>query len=131
DGLDGKAARAEGLASRFGARFDIETDAALVAALSGLAVRAGLPAWILAIGALRYLHLAAATALPWLRGALPAEPRARRRRKTVGALQIAVLLAALAALICSFAADAVLLRRSQQGPPSQQETGPGKTRGNP
>src|ERR1044072_5993780 len=37
DGVDGWLARREGIFSRFGARFDMETDAALLLVLSGLA----------------------------------------------------------------------------------------------
>lgn len=121
DGVDGWLARRSGLASAFGARFDIEVDAALAAVLCLLAVlsgKAGL--WLLPLGFLRYAWVAAGAALPWLTGPLPD----RFSRKAVCVLQIAALIALLApvvtpplstliaagatgALVWSFAADAV------------------------
>ena len=65
DGVDGWIARREGTASAFGARFDMETDAALLLVLSGLAWRRGAAGpWVLGIGALRYLFVAAGRVRP-------------------------------------------------------------------
>jgi len=131
DGVDGRLARRDGLASTFGARFDMETDALLVLALSALAWRwdrAG--AWVLLSGLARYLFVAAGAALPWLRRPLPPS----RRRQVVCVVQVIVLLvvvasllprpagaalalAGLLALAGSFAADvAWLARRSRDSP---------------
>ncbi len=123
DGLDGWLARRSGLASDFGARFDMEVDALLALILACLALangKAGL--WVLALGAMRYGWLAAGLALPWLMADLPQ----RFRRKAICVVQIAVLilllapevtpptstligLAATALLGWSFALDAIWL----------------------
>jgi phosphatidylglycerophosphate synthase len=84
------------VASEFGARFDMETDALLVLALAVLAWqwdRAG--AWVLLSGLLRYGFVAAGWLLPWLRRPLPPS----RRRQTVCVVQIVVLLAVIAPLL--------------------------------
>ena len=63
DGIDGRAARRQGLASAFGARFDLEVDALLILALAALAAglgKAGL--WVLGLGLMRYLFVAAGLA---------------------------------------------------------------------
>jgi phosphatidylglycerophosphate synthase len=88
DGVDGWLARRHDIASRFGARFDLEIDALLILALSVLAWRhdkAG--AWVIASGVLRYAFVAAGALAPWLRGALPPS----RRRQTICVVQIAAL----------------------------------------
>ena len=92
DGLDGRLARARGTASAFGARFDVETDAALLLLLC-IAVPLFGPVgwWVIMIGLLRYLYVAAAFVLPSLRTPLP--PRASR--KVISVLQNVALLAAL------------------------------------
>ena len=129
DGVDGWAARRFGEASAFGARFDMEVDAALIMALSVLAGRwdkAG--AWVLLSGLLRYLFVAAGWIWPWM--SRPLEPK--RRRQTVCVIQIVALIAsvsplfvrpqsaaiaavALAVLVWSFAVDVRwLLHRRQQ-----------------
>ena len=60
DLLDGILARRSGMASRFGARFDMEVDALLVLALSLLAWRAAnVGPWIVAAGVMRYAFIAA------------------------------------------------------------------------
>lgn len=138
DGLDGAVARRSGTASAFGARFDMELDAALILALSVLAWQPG-PAgpWVLAIGAMRYLFVLAGRVLPWLRAELPPS----RRRQAVCVLQTPALLVALApavstsvaiatagfalaALTVSFAADIVYLYRKKSGsrPQAPEET---------
>lgn len=131
DFVDGRLARASGMASAFGARFDLETDAALVLVLAALAWqldKAG--AWVLLSGLARYAFVAAGAVAPWLRRALP--PSARRR--TVAAVQmvaLAVVLvpavapsasaplagAALAALLASFAVDVAWLHRHKEDRP--------------
>lgn len=96
DGVDGWLARRSGLASAFGARFDMEVDAALAAVLCALAIlsgKAGL--WLLPLGFLRYAWVAAGVALPWLTGPLPE----RFGRKAVCVLQIATLIALLAPVV--------------------------------
>jgi len=123
DAVDGQVARRTGTASPFGARFDVEVDAFLVLVLS-VQVAAGLGWWVTVIGAMRYAFVAAARVLPWLGGRLPPS----RARKTVGALQGVVLVAAgahllpraaevtavgaaLALLAGSFGRDVAFLRR--------------------
>ena len=126
DALDGRVARRTGTVSRFGARFDMETDAALLLVLSTYVARdVGL--WVLAIGLARYVFLAAKVPLPWLRGQAPP----RRWCKVVAALQgvvllivasgllpepvaVAALLVALALLVESFAHEAWDLWRLRQ-----------------
>src|SRR6185437_12999615 len=59
-GVDGWAARRSGFASRFGARFDMESDALFVLALAALVYRTGQAgAWVLTLGAMRYIFVAA------------------------------------------------------------------------
>jgi len=96
DGVDGWLARKRGVASEFGARFDMETDALLVLALAVLAWRwdrAG--AWVLLSGLLRYAFVVAGVLVPWLRR--PLLPS--RRRQAVCVAQIVVLLAVIAPLL--------------------------------
>jgi phosphatidylglycerophosphate synthase len=106
DGFDGLAARRSNSASSFGARFDMETDAATIFVLAILCWqfdKAGV--WILAAGAMRYAFVLAAAVLPWMRRALPPS----RRRQTVCILQSAGLLTALSPLFPSPASDLVAL----------------------
>ena len=96
DGFDGWAARRTGTATPFGARFDVELDAALLMALSVLVWRSGAAGpWVLLIGGLRYLFVAAGRSWPALRGALPP----RRRRKVIAVVQGVALLVALGPII--------------------------------
>ena len=125
DGLDGWLARRSGLSSSFGARFDMEVDAALglILALS-VAIAGTVGVWVLALGAMRYAYVLAGFALPWLNAPLPE----RFRRKLICVVQIgtlivltvpglgalpATLLAASATLALggSFAADIIWLAR--------------------
>lgn len=89
DGLDGFLARRSGLVSRFGARFDMEVDAALALILA-LHVIAGSPvgAEVLVLGLTRYGFVLAGLVLPWLTAGLPE----RRWRKAVCVIQIATLI---------------------------------------
>lgn len=125
DGVDGWAARRTGIASAFGARYDLEVDALLILLLAIVAWRldkAG--SWVVAIGLLRYGFVAAAWAWPWLEAPLPGS----YRRKGLCVVQVSVLcmllapwlvaplseaLAALAllALLGSFAVDVRWLYR--------------------
>jgi phosphatidylglycerophosphate synthase len=127
DGVDGWLARRDHIASRFGARFDMEVDALLILALSVLAWRhdkAG--AWVVLSGVLRYAFVAAGAVAPWLREALPPS----RRRQTICVIQIAALTVvmlpavqrplstlvaagALVALAASFLIDTAWLWRRQ------------------
>jgi len=121
DAVDGQVARRTGTVSAFGARFDMEVDAFLILVLSvQVSAEAGL--WVLAIGAMRYVFVAAAWFAPWLRAALPHS----YARKTVAALQgvflvvagilpvtaaVAVAALALASLAWSFGRDVEWLWR--------------------
>jgi phosphatidylglycerophosphate synthase len=132
DGTDGWAARRQGLASAFGARFDMEIDAFAIAVLAITAVKAGaVPCWVLAIGAMRYLYVGAGRLFPVLRRPPPPCAFADRRRKAVAVVQSVALLCSLApttapswaAAVCalalvmlaySFTADIVMLRCTKQ-----------------
>jgi phosphatidylglycerophosphate synthase len=123
DVFDGMLARRSGMASHFGARFDMEVDALLVLVLALLAWRAAnVGPWIVAAGAMRYGFLAAGWAWRWMNADLPPS----RRRQTVCVIQITALIAALipglpsavpsfvsasglTLLICSFAVDVLWL----------------------
>jgi phosphatidylglycerophosphate synthase len=96
DALDGALARRSGLASAFGARFDMETDAAFTLVLCALVLQAGQAGpWVLASGLMRYAFVAAARAWPWLAGALPPS----RRRQTVCVVQITTLIVCLGPIV--------------------------------
>ncbi len=78
DGVDGWLARRSRMASAFGARFDMETDAALVLVMSILVWQYGKAgAWVLLGGSLRYLFAIAGCWLPWM--ARPLRPTKRAR----------------------------------------------------
>ena len=142
DGVDGRVARRTGSETSFGARFDMEVDALLLLALSGIAWGTGKAgAWVLLIGGLRYLFVLAGGPIPALRGALPPS----LRRKTVCVVQgvsllvgvapptpppIAggILAAALLVLGYSFAVDAVWLLRAPNGATATRFV---RTRGHP
>lgn len=128
DAVDGPLARRRGEVSRFGARFDMETDAFLIVTLSVLAWRLGKAGpWVLLSGALRYLFVAASWIWPWLAADLPE----RYRRKAICVVQIVTLIASLAPvlppavsapiagaglglLVWSFAVDVAWLWRRQR-----------------
>ncbi|MFI5728860.1 CDP-alcohol phosphatidyltransferase family protein [Kribbella sp. NPDC051587] len=94
DGIDGRIARARGEASRFGAWFDNEADAAVTLVLSiSLIVLHVAGWWVLLIGAMRYLYLLASLALPKLRAPLLFS----QARRVVGLGQAILLLAAVLA----------------------------------
>ena len=82
DGVDGWLARRSRMASAFGARFDMETDAALVMAMSILIWQYGKAGmWALLGGMMRYLFVIAGWWLPWM--ARPLRPTRRARIVTV------------------------------------------------
>ncbi|WP_275465863.1 CDP-alcohol phosphatidyltransferase family protein [Streptomyces noursei] len=93
DAVDGRVARRTGTATALGARFDMEVDAFLILVLS-VYVAVPLGPWVLTVGALRYLFVAASWVLPWLRAPLPPSTA----RKAVAAVQGMVLVAAGAGL---------------------------------
>ena len=90
DAVDGWIARGTGTTTELGARFDMEVDAFLLLVLSAF-VAPILGLWVLAIGLMRHVFVAAGWMLPWLRLQLPP----RYWRKVVTAVQgIALTLAA-------------------------------------
>ena len=125
DGVDGWLARRTGMASTFGARYDMEIDALLILVLAVLAWqldKAG--AWIVVAGMMRYLFVAAGLVWRWMNTPLP--PSTRRKAVCVvqivglavvvspiasGAASFALAAATLAALTWSFAVDVFWLRR--------------------
>ena len=103
DAVDGWVARRTGTASALGARFDGETDAFLIAALS-VYVAPEYGAWVLAIGAARYVFGAGEWLVPWMRAPLPP----RRWRKVVAATQGIVLTVAAAGILPRAVTQALL-----------------------
>jgi len=132
DGVDGWLARRTGMASAFGARFDMETDALLIQVLAILAWQHGKAGpWVLISGLLRYQFVAAGWVLPWMRE--PLFPSVRR--KAICVVQIVGLIltilppivppasewlaaASLAALVYSFLVDTVWLWRRAPASPA-------------
>ena len=132
DGVDGWLARRTGMASAFGARFDMETDALLIQVLAILAWqynKAG--PWVLASGLLRYVFVAAVWVLPWMQRPLFDS----FRRKAICVVQIVGLIltmlpeitppasewlaaVSLAALAYSFLVDTLWLRRQATQSPA-------------
>lgn len=129
DGVDGKLARRHGTTSKFGARFDMETDAATILVLAILVFESGKSgAWVLLAGGLRYLFVVASYALPRLAAPLPPS----WRRQAICVAQVGALAAcaapvlgpaasstiagvALALLIASFTVDTLWLMRPRGG----------------
>jgi phosphatidylglycerophosphate synthase len=96
DGVDGWLARRSNMASRFGARFDMETDALLILTLAVLAWQfRKADGWVLLSGVLRYAFVLASIGLPWLRA--PLFPSFRR--KAVAVLQTVALLFVIAPFV--------------------------------
>ncbi|MDA0328831.1 MAG: CDP-alcohol phosphatidyltransferase family protein [Gemmatimonadetes bacterium] len=136
DIFDGKVARRTGTQTRFGARFDMEVDAAVILTLSAIVWQSDkVGAWVLLIGGMRYLFVAAS----WIWSALRAELPPSTRRQTVCVVQgvallvalglpdrmaVAVVGASLAALVYSFGVDvrwAVAAAAGQPGAASASE----------
>lgn len=127
DGVDGYLARQAGLESRFGARFDMETDAALGAILATWLLLSGaVGPQILILGYLRYVFILASSLSPVLNAPLPMSLRRKAicavqigalifltLPGNIGGLDMAVSLIASGLLLYSFTADTVwlLLRR--------------------
>jgi phosphatidylglycerophosphate synthase len=125
DGLDGRMARRHHESSAFGARFDMETDAATVLFLSAAVPVFGAAGWwVLAIGLMRYLHVAASWIFAPLRIHTPGTLAGRVVAVVQGValllslilglvsalprwLPAALLMASLAALIWSFGRQSV------------------------
>jgi phosphatidylglycerophosphate synthase len=102
DAVDGWVARRSGTATELGARFDMEVDAFLLLVLSAYVAQTfGL--WVMAIGLMRYVFVAAGWILPWLR--LPLPPR--YWRKVVTAVQGIALTLAASGLVPGIAAVSV------------------------
>jgi phosphatidylglycerophosphate synthase len=128
DGVDGWLARRQELASTFGARFDVEVDAAFAFLLAVYAASQGaVDFWVILLGVPHYLFAAARLLLPWLNGAL----RPNIARKAVCVFQIAALIAlqvpffvagqlnvliaaVVLALVWSFGRDILWLWRTQK-----------------
>jgi len=89
DGVDGWLARRQAMVSAFGARFDMEVDAALALTLAINAALVG-PAGALALvlGPPRYGFAVASMMLPWMQGDLPE----RFSRKVVCVVQLGALI---------------------------------------
>jgi phosphatidylglycerophosphate synthase len=104
DAIDGWVARRTGMATDLGARFDGEVDAFLILALS-VYVAPECGAWVLAIGAARYLFLAGEWLLPWMSAPLPP----RRWRKVAAATQGVVLTVAAGGVLSLALTQALLL----------------------
>ncbi|HXS64661.1 MAG TPA: CDP-alcohol phosphatidyltransferase family protein [Streptosporangiaceae bacterium] len=128
DAVDGLVARRTGTTTPLGARLDGEVDAFLILLLA-IIVSEDYGAWVLAIGAARYVFLLAGWLMPWLAAPLPP----RFWRKTVAAVQGIVLTAAasgvpgrligmvavviaLLLLTESFGRDVIWLYRADAGP---------------
>ncbi|WP_209648619.1 CDP-alcohol phosphatidyltransferase family protein [Kibdelosporangium banguiense] len=94
DAIDGQIARRTGTESSLGARFDMEVDAFLILVLS-VFVSSYLGPWVLAMGLMRYVFVAASWAMPWLKAPLPHS----MARKTVAAAQGIVLVLAASGLL--------------------------------
>ncbi|MFI6097980.1 CDP-alcohol phosphatidyltransferase family protein [Lentzea sp. NPDC051213] len=122
DWVDGQVARRTGTSTALGARFDMEVDAFLILVLSAyVAVHMG--PWVLAIGLMRYVFVAASWRLRWMNAPLPAS----YARKVVAAVQgiflvvaasailpfaVALVGLALASLVWSFGRDVLWLWRN-------------------
>ena len=125
DGVDGWLARRSGQTSAFGARFDMETDAALILILSLLVWQHGKAgAWVIGCGLMRYAFIAFGRVLPWM--AAPLRSTIRGKSVAVGQLlglslvlspavpvpfSNAIAAITLATLAWSFAIDIAWLKR--------------------
>jgi phosphatidylglycerophosphate synthase len=136
DGVDGWVARRTGAVTAFGARFDMEVDAALILILSVLAWRYGKAgAWVILSGLLRYIFVVAG----WRWTSLDRPLFPSRRRQTVCVVQAvglivtvspiatpplssAIAAMALAALCVSFGIDVIWLLRRPDGSPETANT---------
>lgn len=109
DGIDGWLARLGGHVSDFGARFDMEVDAALGLVLALLAWSSGsVGAVVLLLGLPRYVFVAASAIWPWMANPLPE----RLGRKIVCVIQIMALVILQAPVIDGSLASAILVTAS-------------------
>ncbi|HSP31340.1 MAG TPA: CDP-alcohol phosphatidyltransferase family protein, partial [Halomonas sp.] len=106
DGVDGWVARRTQSHSVFGARFDMELDAVLILLLCvGLWQLESLGLWVLLIGGMRYLFVAASWQFAWL-----SKPLFESfRRKAVCVWQVVALLLALTPLTSHLVASLLAL----------------------
>tara|TARA_R100000306_G_scaffold62532_1_gene72200 strand:+ start:45166 stop:45918 length:753 start_codon:yes stop_codon:yes gene_type:complete len=105
DGVDGFIARQMRQSSAFGARFDMEVDAAFILVLCLLLWRLEIAQpWVLAIGLMRYAFVTAALLLPVLNGQLAPS----LRRKTICVVQVVSLIVCLHPLLNPAAAQMIL-----------------------
>ena len=96
DGIDGWIARRSGMASDFGADFDLEVDSLFALALALLVYGTGrIGVWVLTGGLMRYVFVFAG----WLWPILAAPLLPRRRRKVICVTQGGVLIASLAPVV--------------------------------
>jgi len=106
DGVDGTLARRQGVTSRFGARFDMETDALLILILAVLVWQLGKAGpWILLAGLARYVFIAGTVFVAWMRASLQESVR----RQTVCVLQVLTLVVCLVPTLESPASNFVAL----------------------
>ena len=106
DGVDGWVARQTGMVSDFGARFDMEADALFLLTMSLLVHATGkVGIWVLASGLMRYAFVLAG----WLWPPLAAQLLPLWRRKAIYAVQVSVLIAALAPVVPAEVAHAICL----------------------
>lgn len=106
DGVDGWLARRQKLASDFGARFDVEVDAAFALLLSIYAATSGLTgAYVILLGLPHYLFWIARRLWPWLNTPLPPS----FSRKAVCVLQIGTLIALLVPALTGMGRDGLVL----------------------
>jgi phosphatidylglycerophosphate synthase len=125
DGVDGWLARRTNTATEFGARFDMEVDAALILVLALFVwqlEKAG--PWILLSGLMRYLFVASGWIWPWMRRPVPSSFRGKFVCvvQTIGLMiallpvveppvSTAIAAVSLAALCYSFFVDTLWLYR--------------------
>ena len=106
DGVDGWLARRFDVASEFGARFDMETDALLLLVLTVLAWQYGKAGpWILLAGFMRYLFVASSFLLPFLGRSLPP----KRRRQTAFVVQAIALIVCISPVVAQPVSGAIAL----------------------
>ncbi|ODU03857.1 MAG: CDP-alcohol phosphatidyltransferase [Pseudonocardia sp. SCN 72-86] len=135
DAVDGRVARRTGTASVFGARFDMETDAWLIAVLS-VHVADLLGWWVLAIGAMRYVFVVVTALVPWMRGTVPPTPGAKIVAVAQGivlvvasahllpaALSTGLVACALVALCWSFGRDVRYLDKARSAAARRRRSG--------
>ncbi len=106
DGVDGHLARRFATTSAFGARFDMETDALTMLALSLLVWGWGQAgAWVLLSGLMRYIFVLGGLVWPFL--SMPLPPR--KRRQSLCVAQCVALIVALAPPVAPLWASAICL----------------------